>query len=362
MIKFYFDDIIPNHIYSIVYHFNYKLTSIHDCDYIISCKFYAETTNNIKTIQNNLDSYQNVNKKVIVFLICDFADNLHIPYNVILFRTSMYKSQKKFNEFLLPYVWEDIDTVVEPLDRSNSELPIVGFCGRVDMYREKLVNALQNSNQVKCNFILRKDFWGGDPHNPNLFTEFINNIISSHFTVSNRGNGNYSMRFYQVLSAGRIPILTDSDLIFPFDDEIPWHNIAIIGKNEEDVINKISEWWRSKDIIIIQKKCKEIYNNFFDRRVFLQKIFDNIINKYVIPMNFEPNIYNKYFDLKGMNCHQLLIHYIKNGKNENRIINLPENFDFNKYQKNYSDLINLNYEQLISHYVNFCVKENRKYI
>ena len=53
---------------------------------------------------------------------------------------------------------------------------------------------------------------------------------------------------------------------------------------------------------------------------------------------------------------------IKNGKNENRVINLPENFDFNKYQKNYYDLINLNYEQLISHYVNFGVKENRKYI
>lgn len=65
-------------------------------------------------------------------------------------------------------------------------------------------------------------------------------------------------------------------MIFPFEDEIDWNSIVIIGKNENDVLNKVLDWWKNKNIEEIQFKCKEIYDNFFDKKIYFNKIFSNI--------------------------------------------------------------------------------------
>lgn len=364
-IKLYFDGLIPNHIYPLLEEIDFELTTFENSDFLISCKFYAENTYSTKIIQDNLSSYQKIMKKVIVFLICDFADNFYIPNNVLLFRTSIYKSHKKFNEFLLPYVLEEIDRPFTILNKTK--LPIIGFCGRVDNHRKKLIEKLQNTPKVKLNFNLKTEFWGGNPHNKDLINEFTNNIINSHFTVCNRGNGNYSMRFYQVLSAGRIPILVDTDSILPFNDKINWNEIIIIGKNEDDVINKLFEWWKEKDIEELQKKCKNIYDTFFDKRFFLKNIFEgfydinNSNNNFSFPIDFDFNIYSKYNDLGNMDASSLIKHYSENGMNENRIYKLPDNFNINYYRINNRDIVNFNYDEIITHYVNFGYQEGRKY-
>jgi hypothetical protein len=380
MIKIYFDGNIPNHILYIIEYFNYTLTSLNDCDFIFSCKFYAETTNNIKIIQQNLNSYLNINKKVIVFLICDFSNILNIPNNVLLFRTSLYKTKKRYNEFLLPYIWECFldkqfnntniyinSNISTSNDTNINELPIVGFCGRVDKYREGLINALQNDKYIKKNFILKKDFWGGDPHNSNLIDNFIKNIQESHFTICNRGNGNYSMRFYQTLSLGRIPVLIDTDLIFPFEDKIDWNEIIIIGQNETDVINKIKYWWKTKNINEIQLKCKKTFDIYFNHKTFLNNLFNdfyntnNTNNNFMFPIDFDVIIYGKYNDLENLSNDNLIKHYIEHGKNEKRVYKLPDNFNVNSYKKMNLDLIHLNDNDLIKHYVNYGINENRNF-
>lgn len=364
-LKLYFDGLIPNHIYPLLEEIDFELTTFENCDFLISCKFYAETTHSTKIIQDNLSYYQNIMKKVIVFLICDFTDDFYIPNNVILFRTSMYKSHKRFNEFLYPYVYEEINRPFKVLKKRK--LPIIGFCGRVDNHRKSIIEKLQNTPNVILNFNLKKDYWGGDPHNQDLINQFTDNVINSHFTICNRGNGNYSMRFYQVLSAGRIPILVDTDIILPFDDKINWNEIIVIGKNEDEVINKLFIMWNTKDIEEIQKKCKNVYDTFFDRRFFIKNLFEgfydenNNNNKFSFPIYFDFNVYSKYNDLQNNNASTLVKHYLEHGKDENRIYKLPEDFDFNKYRIYNRDIVNFNYDEIIKHYVNFGSKECRKY-
>ena len=76
------------------------------------------------------------------------------------------------------------------------------------------------------------------PHDKDLIDDFKNNILQSHFTVSNRGAGNCSMRLYQVLSLGRIPILLDSYMVFPLEDEINWDQYLIRAKTEKELVAK----------------------------------------------------------------------------------------------------------------------------
>jgi len=313
-----------------------------------------------------LNYYIKIPKKVIVFLISDFANDFNIPYNVLLFRTSIYKSKKKFNEFLLPYIWENfLNKEFVVIKKSNN--PIVGFCGRVDKYREKLINMMSQDKYIKCNFILKQKFWGGDPHNVQLINDFTTNIENSHFIICNRGNGNYAMRFYQTLSLGRIPVLVDYDHIFPFESEIPWNDICIIGKNEQNVINKIKIWWKEKDILHIHIKCRTIFENYLCNKTYFQKIMEgfcddkNNDNIFSFPLDFDPNIYGKYIDLEGLNFSQLIKHYMTNGITEKRIYKLPNEFNINLYRTLNSDLENFNYDQLIKHFINFGIKENRQY-
>lgn len=262
-----------NNLNYITDNINLNLTSYEDCDIILSSKFCWGLCND-NIIQNNLNYYKTEIKHVIIFLISDTTSVFDIPYNVTLFRTSLYKTKQVNNEFLLPYVWEKIENSFSILAKTKN--PIVGFCGQNNNYRSNLINTLQNNNNLQTNFIIRNKFWGGIPNDSKLFNDFTNNILNSHFIVCNRGEGNFSMRFYQTLSAGRIPILTNTDMIFPFEDEIDWNSIVIIGKNDNDVVNKVLDWYKNKNIEEIQIKCKEIYDNFFDKKIYFNKIFLNI--------------------------------------------------------------------------------------
>ena len=79
------------------------------------------------------------------------------------------------------------------------------------------------------------------------------------FMMSSRGGGNYSVRFYEALRSGRIPVLLESDMIFPFEEEIDWGEICICRPTPEEVAETMIDWWENRDIAAIQKKCREVW-------------------------------------------------------------------------------------------------------
>ena len=92
-----------------------------------------------------------------------------------------------------------------------------------------------------------------------LEPEFISNIEASHFTLCDRGAGNFSIRFYQVLACGRIPALVDTGMMLPFENEIPWKSLVVWGKNAKDLANNIIDFYNSHDIVEAQQACSSIF-------------------------------------------------------------------------------------------------------
>lgn len=240
------------------------------CNKIISCKpIWGMTCH--KEIQDIIDSYINITDKIVyIFLVTDTCDTFNIPQNIRLYRTSLNKSKQHKNEYVLPYVWEGITIPVSPLPKTD--LPLVGFCGLNSEYRRRTLELFNSNKNIKTNFIIRNQFWGGNPHNKNIVNEFQNNMIETHFNICNRGAGNFSMRFYQTLSCGRIPILLNTDILLPFEEEIDWNDIIIFGNTEEELINNLLDYWNTKNIVEMQIKCKEIYNKYFLNSTFFDKI------------------------------------------------------------------------------------------
>lgn len=240
---------------------------------LISSKIKWGCTNK-NEIQQIINSYKNLflDKKIYLFLISDTSEVFDLPRNVFLYRTSLLKSkQHPTNEMVLPYIWESIDDQFDPLEKMPK--PIVGFCGLNCIYRDKTLKTFHSSKQINTRFIVRNRFWGGNPHDPTIINEFKSNMKNSHFNICNRGNGNFSMRFYQTLSAGRIPILLNSDMVLPFEDEINWNHYIVIANTNEELLAKLLDYWNNKDIVKMQISCKELYDKYFRGTNFLDKIF-----------------------------------------------------------------------------------------
>ncbi|HLL21227.1 MAG TPA: exostosin family protein, partial [Kofleriaceae bacterium] len=52
--------------------------------------------------------------------------------------------------------------------------------------------------------------------------EFVENILGTDYTLCVRGGGNFSVRFYEALAFGRIPVLIDTDCALPYHDLVDW--------------------------------------------------------------------------------------------------------------------------------------------
>lgn len=227
------------------------------------------------------DAIEQINSRLptIVAILSDCNDPLNSDSNRhIILRTGLFRSLKKNNEFVLPYVWECSSKAFKPLEMTSK--PIVGFCGAITHpLRKDALDALiqgHKDNMIFVNFNVQQRFWGGNPHHPDIVKQFDNNIMQSHFTLCIRGAGNFSMRFYQVLAFGRIPVFVDTDCVLPFESKIDYSNIIVYCKSVNEIIPKIMEIWDKNDIVRRQKECRRIYEEYFIESKCVEHIVDEV--------------------------------------------------------------------------------------
>lgn len=198
----------------------------------------------------------------------------------IILRTSATKSKLKANEYIFPYFYYCQNELQDILPRRNK--PIIGFCGENNKHRQKIIKIIQHDKRFDANFILRDKFWAGKPNDPQVIKDFQGNMAASHFNVCNRGAGNFTMRFYQTLSASRIPILLDTDIAFPLEDQINYKEFCIIGKNEEDTIDQVNQVWQDGDIELMQQKAGETFHSKLSMNKYHESLYQSLISNHKI--------------------------------------------------------------------------------
>jgi hypothetical protein len=52
--------------------------------------------------------------------------------------------------------------------------------------------------------------------------EYVDSVFGCDYALCVRGAGNWSFSFSEALSAGRIPVLIDTDSVLPLSDEVDW--------------------------------------------------------------------------------------------------------------------------------------------
>lgn len=198
-------------------------------------------------------------KSILLFRYHDDATPLPHRYSWV-WRTSLYASCRRPTEAALPAFHRDVVEEAAALSLPTPKplqwqlRPCVGFCGqsiplelparqRAKSFLRSLLgrpypypegywlrraamrHCLRAEPQLSCRFVLT------DPCDPSSPAEqkqrFLANLFDSAYVICGSGYGNYSYRFYEALSAGRIPVLLDTDVQLPFDQHIPWRELIV---------------------------------------------------------------------------------------------------------------------------------------
>lgn len=254
----------------------YKKTSLSACDFVLFPRvIFSDNENNFSGLLAEIsEKYLVSTKWVLLFVIADYEKKYPFYPNLILFRTSLRSSLRRANEHPLPYVWENYNTPFDPIETVK---PKVGFCGLASKSRRKLLRVFEKENRIETNFIIRDKFWGGKAHDASLKKDFDEIMQFNPFILCQRGKGNFSMRFYQTLSAGRIPVLINTDMILPFENEIDWENLIVLGKNKTDCLQQVVVAFETGRYKQMQQDCRRIFEAYFSRALYLQKALKSLI-------------------------------------------------------------------------------------
>lgn len=232
-------------------------SSIEDCDYVVLPYKWDSGNPNNKKIFEEAEKY---NKKVLIFFIDDSDEPIEVE-NSYVYRTSFYKSTKKTYEKSFPCFKED------SFEFNYIEKPelSVGFCGQIVTPLRKTVVEILSNSDVKCDFLIRNVAWPAIEYNKTkeqVIQEFYKNMNSNIFNLCIRGGGNFSYRLYETLMMGRIPVIVNTDISLPYEENIDWSNYAVIVNDVNNIVSDIKNFFLKKDLIETQKNNRIFWEEY----------------------------------------------------------------------------------------------------
>ncbi|MCX8148585.1 exostosin domain-containing protein [Thermaurantimonas aggregans] len=274
--------------------------------------------NAIKFVENAF----NEGKTVISWTSGDYGVRVPFFKNLVVLRPSGYRSKLPYTHQGLPVFISDplIDYYKcrEVFLREKSVVPVIGFCGQAignsfkytkdvaktlkkniqyflglspeepqTLYpstrlRSKTLGLLESDNRLETNFIKRAKYRAGASTNEERMKttrEYFDNMLNSDYIVCVRGGGNFSVRLYETLAMGRIPIFVNTDCLLPLADEVDWKkHVVWVDKTDlskiGDIVLEFHNQLSPDEFIDLQLKNRKLWED----RLRLGNFFKNFIH------------------------------------------------------------------------------------
>ncbi|MGK7905030.1 MAG: exostosin family protein [Hormoscilla sp.] len=248
--------------------------------------------------------------------------------NSVILRTSQYRFNLKNNEIILPAYAEDLlqSYCNNQLGiRAKPQVPVIGFCGwgkpklttaiaklpktayinylsifnpkaaalkKGLFFREYILKNLRKFPDIQTNFVINQ-VYSGYLLNPDiknqLRMQFVNNLLNSDYVLCVKGDGNYSMRFYEALSLGRIPLFVDTECVLPLSERINYHSFCVFVSHQEikDIGKNILDFHQNiapDRFVEMQIKSRHIFEDYLRINSFTKHLVQ-ILQKIRIERN-----------------------------------------------------------------------------
>lgn len=239
-------------------------------DYFISPLFlrlFGDQQIEVEPINEIIDKSFNKQDNLIFYQGGDYKSLLSSLSNYIVIKESSAKSDVSF---CIPYKIPDIFQERKPISKARK---LVSFTGYVNnLLRKNLKNV------VKKSFRETKFFWTESKvQQEKLRKYYLQDINDSKFVLCPRGYGLNSVRFFEVMKMGRIPVLISDNTKLPFEWLIDYPIVRI----PEDDVRNFMDYLDDRDLEEKSEKIKQIYNEYLDwqPQKWLDLILDYLIKK-----------------------------------------------------------------------------------
>lgn len=145
-------------------------------------------------------------------------------------------------------------------------------CTKGVLWRQKTIEILQDSSQVSLNLLARVSFSGSartaEGSMQKLREEMVDTILQSDYALDVRGDANNSVRLFEILSLGRIPVIVDTERNFPFGDKIDYSSFALIVdfRDIKRLPERIAEFHKNispERFEQMQRNARDAYVHYF---------------------------------------------------------------------------------------------------
>tara|TARA_R110000751_G_scaffold105046_4_gene200887 strand:+ start:108969 stop:109994 length:1026 start_codon:yes stop_codon:yes gene_type:complete len=319
-------------LFDLVFKQNQKLlekysivSSIEDANIIVLPVDYAVFLKQSKPFLELLKAAKTAKLPIWIYTAGDYGFTNYIP-NSYTFRLGGFDSKMDTNAYVLPSFIDDPYTSV--LTQGFSVLkkeskPSIGFVGHAQSgflkYLKDYTNHLKYQvkrqlNQIladnqtfypssvkranylkrlavneglETNFILRNKYRAGSQTvqtQKETTQQFYDNIFNNAYTFCIRGVGNFSVRFYETLAVGRIPILLNTDCRLPLSNRIDWikHCLILDASSHIKIADQILEFHKgltTSEFENIQHSNRNLWLNTLQRDAYFLEIYKQFKTK-----------------------------------------------------------------------------------
>jgi hypothetical protein len=269
----------------------------HDAYYFSMYSEYLKYLNELST------------RKLVIFSDRgDFPKKPKIKNSVAL-RVAINPGESCVGKVIIPYNVESLDYLPHKKLESKPTVSFVGFMPRLSLGRVRnallqnpfhpligngaVVRRLTNQALLKSDVsyikILRKSYGALDDGQIDLGrnrSEYVNAVNESDFVACPRGDANQSARFYESLSAGRIPIIPNSSIIFPHAmGRIAQNHFIDLPLRRGCVDNLISDYYdrllNQNQYNKLQNELRQCFVEHFRFETFVNNIFSLSISQFL---------------------------------------------------------------------------------
>jgi hypothetical protein len=157
--------------------------------------------------------------------------------------------------------------------------------GEPYLARASALAALSRSRGVRTNFVFRHQWCNGAfttgadmPLYRKSRAEYVANIFGSDYVLCARGAGNYSIRLYETLSCGRIPVFVNTDCVLPYEEWIDWKRFGVrVEEGElEHVAERVLEFHERLSPVEfeeLQKACRRLWLEWLSPEGFFRNFY-----------------------------------------------------------------------------------------
>lgn len=149
--------------------------------------------------------------------------------------------------------------------------------------RSKAIKVLKADPHIDGSFIERDSYFHLDQMlGAKERTEYLHNLESNPYALCVRGSGNYSIRLFEAMAQGRIPVIVKTDMNFPLEKQLNWNGVSlqIEVKDIDSLGDKIIDFHNSllpDEFIAFQQAVRNFWESNLRPDQYLEKVFPEIM-------------------------------------------------------------------------------------